>query len=138
MRRTPPLTVALHPQRGLQALIALTAGLASLGLCAWLAGHDPRTWPVVLTAPLVAVWAWREAVVLPRRLRWDGQAWWLTEPGQDAERVVRLAVLIDLDGWLLLRAEPGPRWLPLSRRQQGGLWGALRATLWAAPGGVQP
>ncbi|WP_157581028.1 MULTISPECIES: hypothetical protein [unclassified Roseateles] len=71
--------------------------------------------------------------MLPRRLRWDGQAWWLAEPGRSDEAEVQLAVLIDLDTWLLLRASPGPRWLPLSRRQQRAQWTALRATLFSAP-----
>ena len=76
----------------------------------------------------------------PRRLRWDGQAWWLAELGPDdamqGETQVQLAVLIDLDAWLLLRAHPGPRWLPLSRAQQAPYWSALRATIFAAPGGA--
>jgi len=81
--------------------------------------------------PAAVAYAWRAAAVLPRRLRWDGQAWWLAEPGRDDETAVQLAVLIDLDAWLLLRAAPGPRWLPLSRQQQSQ-WAALRATLFSA------
>jgi len=73
--------------------------------------------------------------VLPRRLRWNGQAWWLAEPGHDDDTQVQLAVLIDLHTWLLLRARPGPRWLPLSRARQPSQ-GTLRVTLFAAPGGA--
>ncbi|RZJ10276.1 MAG: hypothetical protein EOP39_09195 [Rubrivivax sp.] len=72
---------------------------------------------------------------MPRRLRWDGEAWWLAGPDAQDETTVRLAVLMDLDTWLLLRASPGPYWLAVSRRQQPA-WGALRATLFAAPGEV--
>jgi hypothetical protein len=135
MRRTPPVVVHLHPQPGLQAVVAVIALLAAGGLVAWLVSHEPRAWPAVLALPITAFWAWRDAAVLPRRLRWDGQASWLAEPGDDDDIQVQLAVLIDLDFWLLLHAGPRPRWLPLSRAQQPH-WTALRATLFAAPGGA--
>lgn len=135
MRRTPPVVVHLLPQPTSQTVVALIASLAVGGLAAWAISHEPRAWPSLLAVPLSAVWAWREAAVLPRRLRWDGQAWWLAEPGGSDETEVQLAVLIDLDAWLLLRAGPRPRWLPLSRAHQPA-WGALRATLFAAPGGA--
>ena len=133
MRRTPPVVVQLAPQPAVQALAALIAVLGSGGLAAWAVSHRAEAWPVWLALTLVALWAWRQAAVQPRRLRWDGQAWWLAEPHRDDETAVQLAVLIDLDTWLLLRASPGPRWLPLARRQQSAHWGALRATLFAAP-----
>lgn len=133
MRRTPPVVVQLAPQPAVQAVAVIIAMLASGGLAAWAISHQAAAWPVWLAVPLVALWAWRAAAVLPRRLRWDGQAWWLAEPHRDDETAVQLAVLIDLDTWLLLRASPGPRWLPLARRQQSAHWGALRATLFAAP-----
>ena len=134
MRRTPPVVVQLAPQPAVQALVALIAALAAGGLAAWGLGHHAQAWPALLAVPLAAAWAWREAAVRPRRLRWDGQAWWLAEPPRHEEAAVQLAVLIDLDTWLLLRASPGPHWLPLARRQQAAQWGALRATLFAAPG----
>jgi hypothetical protein len=135
MRRTPPVVVHLQPQPAVQAVVALIAALTAAGLAAWAISHEPGAWPALVALPVAALWAWREAAVLPRRLRWDGQAWWLAEPGRDDETQVRLAVLIDLDSWLLLRAGPLPRWLPLSRAQQPG-WTALRATLFAARGGA--
>lgn len=131
MRRTPPVVAHLQPQPGLQVVVALIATLAAAGLSAWLINHDARAWPVLLSLPLVSLWAWRAATVSPRRLRWDGESWWLAEPGRD-EEAVEITLLIDLDGWLLLRATPGPRWLPLMRAQQPH-WGALRATLFSAP-----
>jgi len=137
MRRTPPVVVQLQPQRALQVVVAGIASLAAAGLAACLLGHEAAAWPVVVAVPFVAVVAWRAAEVLPRRLRWDGQAWWLAESPAGAavaaEAQVQLTVLIDLDAWLLLRATPGPRWLPLARHQQVGHWGALRATLFSAP-----
>jgi hypothetical protein len=133
MRRTPPVVVQLQPQWWLQAVVAGVAALATAGLAAWGVSHLDAFWPAWLAVPVAVVYAWRAAAVLPRRLRWDGQAWWLAEPGRDDESAVQLAVLIDLDAWLLLRATPGPRWLPLARRQQAAQWGALRATLFSAP-----
>jgi len=80
MRRTPPVVVQLAPQPAVQALVALIASLASAGLAAWALSHHNEAWPALLAVPWVATWAWREAAVRPRRLCWDGQAWWLAEP----------------------------------------------------------
>ncbi|MFT7721758.1 MAG: hypothetical protein QM788_02845 [Roseateles sp.] len=133
-RRTPPVVVRLAPQPAVQAVVALLAAMTAGGLAAWALGHQPQAWPALLAVPAAAAWAWRAAAVGPRRLRWDGQAWWLGHPHRDDdETAVQLTVLIDLDAWLLLRAMPGPRWLPLSRHQQAAQWTALRATLFAAP-----
>lgn len=136
MRRTPPVVVQLLPQPVVQAVAACLGLLAAGGLAAWALSHHAAAWPLLFGVPPTALYAWRAAAVRPRRLRWDGQVWWLAEPGRDDETQVQLAVLIDLDAWLLLRASPGPRWLPLSRGQQAAQWGALRATLFAAPGGA--
>ncbi|CAM3860235.1 hypothetical protein [Roseateles saccharophilus] len=133
MRRTPPVVVQLSPQPAVQAVVALIATLASGGLAVWAISHQDKAWPVLLVVPFVALWAWWAAAVRPRSLRWDGQARWLAEPHRDDETAVQVAVLIDLDAWLLLRAGPGPRWLARSRHQQAAHWGALRATLFAAP-----
>jgi hypothetical protein len=136
MRRTPPVVVHLQPQPAVRAVVALIAALASSGLAACATSHQALAWPAWFAVPFAALWGWRAAALRPCRLRWDGQAWWLAEPGRDDETQVQLAVLIDLGAWLLLRASPGPRWLPLSRDQQPAHWGALRATLFAAAGGA--
>ena len=133
MRRTPPVVVHVQPQRAVQAVVALIAVVTSTSLAFWAMSHVAAAWPLLALVPVAAAWGWREAAPLPRRLRWDGEAWWLTEPSTDDETPVRVDVLIDLDRWLLLRATPGPRWLPLARAQQVSTWGALRATLHAAP-----
>jgi hypothetical protein len=138
MRRTPPVVVHLGPQPAVQVCIAFIALLASAGLAGWATSHWAAAWPVWLLLPLAALWAWHAAAVRPRRLRWDGEAWWLAEPNADAELAVQIAVLIDLDTWLLLHAGTAGCWLPLSRRQQAGQWTALRATLFSAPPGVLP
>ena len=126
----------MQPQPVVQAVVALIGTLATGGLAAWAISHHPHVWPALLVVPLVACWAWRAATVLPRRLRWDGQAWWLADSERKEESAVQLSVLIDLDTWLLLRTAPSSCWLPLSRSQQVAQWGALRATLFAAPGGA--
>jgi hypothetical protein len=136
MRRTPPVVVHVQPQRAVQAVVALIAAVTSASLALWAMSHAPAAWQALAMVPVAAAWGWREAASLPRRLRWDGEAWWLTEPGTDDETSVHVDVLIDLDRWLLLRATPGPRWLPLARAQQASTWGALRATLHAAPARV--
>lgn len=133
MRRTPPVVVQLAPQPAVQAVVALLALVASGGLAGWAVSHHAGSWPALLAVPPIVLWGWRAAAVLPRRLRWDGEAWWLAEPHSDDDTAVQLSVLIDLDTWMLLHATPGPRWLPLSRHQQAAHWTALRATLFAAP-----
>jgi hypothetical protein len=136
MRRTPPLAILIQPHPAVQATVAGLVALAATGLAVWALGHWPGAWPALLLVPAVAAWAWRQARAEPRRLRWDGEAWWLAEPGRQDENPVRIAVLIDLDTWLLLHASPGRAWLAVARRQQAPYWGALRATLFAAPGGA--
>ena len=138
MRRTPPLAVQIQPQPAVQAAVAMIVASAAAGLAFLAISHRGQAWPALLLVPVVAAWGWRAAAAVPRRLRWDGQAWWLAEPGQRDETAVRIAVLIDLDAWLLLRTSPGPRWLALARHQQATEWGALRATLFAAPDGAPP
>lgn len=135
MRRTPPVMLAVQPEPAAQAVVAVLAALTSGGLAAWAVSHHAGLWPVLLLVPLAALWGWRSAAARPRRLRWDGQAWWLADGPADAETAFQLAVVIDLDAWLLLQA--GPCWLALSRRRHAAQWTALRATLFAAPGGAQ-
>lgn len=139
MRRTPPVALVVQPQPAVQAVVAFIVALAMAGLAALATSHQPRAWPALLAVPVAAAWAWREAAALPRRLRWDGEAWWLAEPGHGGdETAVQLAVLIDLDRWLLLRASPRPRWLALAHHQHAAHWGTLRATLFSAPAKASP
>lgn len=137
MRRTPPVMLQLQPEPAVQALVALIAALTSGGLAAWAISHHAPAWPALLLVPGAALWAWRSAAARARRLRWDGQAWWLASGPADEEAAVQLAVVMDLDAWLLLQVSPGPCWLALSRRRHPTQWTALRATLFAAPGGAQ-
>lgn len=133
MRRAPPVVVQVRPQPAVQGAVALIAVVTAVSLVAWGVSHWPQAWLCAGLVPIAAWWGWRQSAALPRRLRWDGEAWWLHAPASDDETRVQLDVLIDLDRWLLLRATPGPCWLALSQRQQAPHWGALRATLYAAP-----
>jgi len=82
--------------------------------------------------PTVSLLAWRLARVEPRQLRWDGQCWRLTfAAAQEPGPPVQLELLMDLQNWLLLRAD-GRIYLPLSQRQHAANWGMLRATLYSA------
>ncbi|TXI23988.1 MAG: hypothetical protein E6Q67_03495 [Roseateles sp.] len=142
MRAAPPVRVDLRADARVQALVALLALLCVGGLTLNLSLHVPAAWPGLLASPLAALWAWHAAAVRPRRLRWDGQVWWLVDEPAEAhvEQAVSLEVVMDLDHWLLLRARPalgGPAlYLPLARSHHLELWGALRATLFAARGGA--
>jgi hypothetical protein len=76
--------------------------------------------------------AWRAAHRPPEVLAWDGQAWSLGgQPG-------RAQVMIDLDGWVLLRFRPdaAPRrgpdvWLGVGAGASGLAWHGLRVALYA-------
>jgi hypothetical protein len=133
MRRSPPLVIAVLPLRSTQFQVA------ALAACLW-AGLAWRFLPWALFAlPLPVAWAWRVARVAERRLRWDGERWWLSAAVGNAEVGVQMRVVIDLGDWLLLRATPDGqrfairhRFLPLNRAGQGAIWGALRATLVSA------
>ncbi|WP_394386994.1 hypothetical protein [Roseateles sp. BYS87W] len=103
------------------------------GLAAWAVSHNPALWPAWAAVPATAAWGWRESRAQTRRLRWDGQAWWLREADAAPERAVVPSVLMDLDRWMLLHTAAPARWLVVSRGQAPATWGGLRATLYAAP-----
>ena len=73
------------------------------------------------------------------RLRWDGDQHWWFSPAADGsgERSGQLAVMLDLDGWLLLRFHPGDgghrraSWLPLREARLGSAAQALRAAVYS-------
>lgn len=133
MRRTPPVVVQIEPLPAVHAVVAMIAALATGGLAFWAISHDPRAWPALLLVPAAAARAWREARAQLRRLRWDREAWGLADARRDGETAVSQSVLVDLDASLPLLARPGPCGLALARRQHPPQWGALRATLFAAP-----
>lgn len=142
MRAAPPLRLQVCADRRVQGLVTGLALLACAVLLLAIGQHLPQVWPAAVLLPVVALMAWRLSVALPRRLRWDGQTWWLaTPPAVQVEQQVSLDVVIDLDRWVLLRARSSlPRstlYLPLAQDHHPETWGALRATLFAARGGAQ-
>jgi hypothetical protein len=82
--------------------------------------------------------AWRASARPVAVLAWDGQTWSLDgHPGT-------AAVMIDLDGWMLLRFCPAPEgsartpahrpgvaWMGLGARRAGPAWHGLRVALYA-------
>lgn len=152
-RHAAPLRLEVLPQPALQLAVSFLALLAAASLLAAGVAHQlVSAWHSVWVLPLCAALGWRVARVRPRLLLWDGQSWRLHEreasgAPRDPGVELRLAAVFDFDDWLLLRAPrvdaAAPRlqrlrwhwvplYLPLSRRRQPGVWGTLRATLFAA------
>jgi hypothetical protein len=77
-----------------------------------------------------------------RRLVWDATAWTLAAPGGSAQTGC-VTLMLDLGGWMLVRFCPAApsagrrpqwaQWVPLSSRDAGGSWPALRVALHALP-----
>ncbi len=80
---------------------------------------------------IVAAAAWRLARPRACDLTWDGLRW--SANGAAG----RVAVMVDLGPWLLLRWWPeagsnrAPRWLAISGSEAAGAWHALRAALYS-------
>ena len=120
------------PEPRLQALLAFLAAISVASAIAGLWLHWSLAVWLTPLIPAVSFFAWKLARVQPRQLQWDGQCWRLApatarEPGPP----VRLELLMDLQSWLLLRAN-GRIYLPLSQRKHAAHWGMLRATLYSA------
>lgn len=146
LRHPPAFSITLNPDPAWRALGCLLSGLAGAGLTATLLQHltpalgAPAFAAALLLATVTAAWLARTLGCRDYRyrLRWDGQAWWLAS-GAQPELPVRLSAAMDLDHWLLLRAQrPGgllarwPLYLPLSAAAAQAQWPELRATLFAA------
>jgi hypothetical protein len=134
MRVAPPvqaLSCSAGPWRLFQqALIALSAAVAVAWGGAQLGAEGATLVGAALALGLAAAWwAGRKLDAPARRLAWDGTAWHLHPEGLTGQAVL----MIDLGHWMLLRFSPGARWLPLSRRDAGTDWQALRVALHATP-----
>ncbi len=155
MRAAPPLSVRCHggwPWRALRVgLPTLAAAVVALWLGQWLEQSDEALrlnaslmplWgtyglavaPVVVAlaaGALAAALAWPMTRPQPTELAWDGQHWRVGGPAG------RLAVMIDLGPWLLLRWWPEPgaagpaRWLAVWAGEVGPAWHPLRCALFA-------
>ena len=141
MRAAPPLQIVLVRQGvwrlGLSLL--LIAVLASMAVW-WLSQPRPAppwaTLSAAAGAVCVVAWVMPLIVLRPATLRWDGQAWHF---GRDEDAVPgRLAVAIDLGGWMLLRFTEGEAapdrataWIPAQRRGLEAQWHALRCAVYS-------
>jgi hypothetical protein len=146
LRSPPAFEVSAGGDFIWRALCAMLCALAVAALLAWLASHhvSPSGWGVAgVLLVLPGAWlGWRLAASRPCRLRWDGQGWQLSEPGPvDMPLAVKIAVLMDLGFWLMLRLVPlergsaAQRTLRLGRSGVGAAnWHLLRATLYSARG----
>jgi hypothetical protein len=139
MRSAPAVSVVCAGGRPWRALHALPVGAAAAALVAWaLAALELPTWPAIVVGALAAAAVWRFMPQSLHRLEWDGQRWHADgTPG-------RLAVMLDLGSWLLLRLQPdadptavprpsGTLWLPVAASEAGGgAWHLLRAAAFAS------
>ena len=145
MRSTPPaVEVTLAPGRREQGLVAALHALAFALVGAWMASRHAVTmllvWPF---AGVLGAWLGRKALQpLRGTLRWDGQTWWHGPHPEAAHPLHSVDLMMDLGGWMLLRARAEPafrrlrpgRWCGLSRRDVGAAWHGLRLALYHGAG----
>ena len=151
MRAAPPVRVqsdGVGLWRGVQwALYAMAACVVAYWAAAHLLGPDARLAAAsVLAGLLWSVLVGRRPPEPPRHLAWDGQVWSLSRQAPEP-LAGRVAVMLDLGNWMLLRfdsqqpARPRWRsqiWLPLKQSDAGAAWPAVRAALFAAHPDAEP
>ena len=146
MRASPACQVVLKRFGVWRGAVLALALLAVLCMAAWLARREPPIAPWMLAAAAAAVAAivallWSLLRMPARRLRWDGQVWWLAKattkptPEPATEATGELTVVIDLGPWMLLRFAPAGAvpavWLPAQRRGLESQWHALRCAVYS-------
>ena len=144
MRAAPParaLSRSAGSWHAAQAMLgAASAGVATYWAGAQLAGSEPGPMLAALTCAAAAgVAAVRSPAEAPAWLAWDGAAWSMQPQAQGGEALAgQPGLMLDLGHWMLVRfvvdpavagAAPVVRWLPLSRRDAGPAWPALRVAL---------
>jgi len=149
-RSAPAFQIETRPQplfqRLLAALVSFIAALAAMAGAMALMSHQPEVlpnWVLPLLVWLSMAMAWRCAQIRPRRLRWDGQAWWLLDLGEGPDEIqVQIEVLFDFGACVLLRTRPQLRqtrlrrvflpfrYIPLFQAGQAQ-WALLRACLYS-------
>jgi hypothetical protein len=142
MRVAPPvqaLSCSAGPWRSIQLALYASSAVVAVG---WAAATLWKPGAGALAAGMLAgLVAWRVArralpVHYSTPLAWDGTAWQLQPPGADA-RGGQVALMLDLDDWMLVRFSPAGAgrfadvWLPLSRRDTAAAWPLLRVALHA-------
>ena len=153
MRAAPPLAFTVSRFGVWRAALALLAAFGAVTMTLWEVGADRPVTPWLALAGVAG--ALLAALPLAQSfglracsLRWDGQRWHLTAAENGGASAGRLAVAIDLGGWMLLRfaadgAEPrrpawrctgwtGAVWIPLQRRGLESQWHGIRSTLHSA------
>lgn len=137
MRAALPVAVKGCGGHAWRAVQVLLPALAVAALVAWgLGWAEAPAWPAgpaSLTVGLAVWWCTKPA---SRELRWDGEAWSLDgEPG-------KLAVAMDLGGFLLIRLRPPgvwrDRWFAVAAAEAGAAWPTLRAALYSRPPETTP
>jgi len=143
MRVAPPvraLSCSAGPWQSMQwTLPALSLSVAAWWAGAHLWGHGAWLVGGSLGLGLVAAVLARRTLATPdQHLGWDGSQWRLQWPGSDSQ-AGRVALMLDLGGWMLVRFTPeaagragrGRVWLPLWRRDAAADWQLLRVALYA-------
>ena len=145
MRSTPPaVEVTLASGRREQGLVAALYAVAFALLGAWMASHAAVSafvaWPV---AGLLGAWlGWKAVQPMGGLLRWDGKGWWHGQHAGAAHPLHSVDLMMDLGGWMLLRARAEPvsrrlrpgRWCGIGRRDVGAGWHGLRLALYHGTG----
>jgi hypothetical protein len=128
----PPVSLRCQAGPVWGLVCAGVPALATAVLSAWvLMQLEQNPLPAVLLAPVVGSLLWSRSRHGAVQLSWDGQRW--AVDGQ----TVRLDLMMDLGGVLLLRLRPherpvgGPptRWLPVTAQDAGAAWHALRVAV---------
>ena len=129
-------------------ILAALWTVAAFVSLAWVAAGASgwRTWlagGLVLSLGVVAAWSWWRS---PQGvLAWDGACWAWTPAGSSSADEGSLAVVLDLQGLLLVRwSAPGVgHWFWLQPQGPRGRWDALRRAVYSragadAPSGAEP
>jgi hypothetical protein len=150
MRQAPAVRVPCVDGALVRNVPLALAGLTAAAMAAWLTarlGGTVASSAIVAAAVACAglAWGWRRSLRLARCtsvLQWDGAAWSLlidaASTGSAAQgqalALERVDVMMDLGGWLLLRARPARgavRWLPMRERDVGADFRAVCRALYA-------
>lgn len=162
LRSTPAFEITAAEGAVWRGLMCALSCAAVASMLAWLASHlaaaaavqdEAAVWIgagvlALMLMPMTARLVWRARRASPSKLRWDGQSWWLVEPGTGADPLpVQLRVAMDFGDWLLLRLQPAslgqrwhqrvlsllaPRYLQVGREGAGAAWTLLRTTVFGA------
>ena len=144
MRASPAIHVSVSRFGLWRGAVGVLAMAVVCTILLWLVDRDPpaaASTQAIVGVLLCAVIGLAISLARVRHvgLRWDGQAWHLSDAGNStAETPGEVAVAIDLGAWMLLRFKPvahtglpQARWLPVQRRGLEGSWHGLRCALYS-------